>query len=74
MIVSVSGADAPANVGVDVTSKLPWVVVVTAQNVDADPVLMAYSDQSWAYADEARHCSFGAYDGGKRKGNCGFSC
>lgn len=74
VIGSVSGADAPANVGVGVTSKLPWVVVVTAQNVDADPVLMAYSDQSWAYADAAHHCNFGAYDSGKREGDCGFSC
>ena len=74
VIGSVSGADAPANVGVGVTSKLPWVVVVTAQNVDADPVLMAYSDQSWAYADAAHHCNFGAYDGGKREGDCGFAC
>lgn len=41
IIRSVSGADAPANVGVGVTSELPWFVVVTAQNVDANPVLMA---------------------------------
>lgn len=71
VISSASGADAPANFGVGVTNKLPWVVVVTAQNVDANPVLMAYSDQSWAFADVAHHCNFGAYDGGKEEGDCG---
>lgn len=40
VIGSVSGADTLANIGIGVTSKLPWVVVVTAQNVDEDPVLM----------------------------------
>lgn len=74
MIGSVSGADASVNVGIGVTSKLPWDVVVTAQNVDDDPVLMAYSDQSWAYADIAHQCNFGAYDSGKREGDCGFTC
>ena len=68
------GADAPAEKAVDVTSKLPYVLEVTAQNVDSDPVLFAYADQSWAYADVPHHCNFGKYDSGKREGDCGFSC
>lgn len=51
VIGGVSRADDPANFEFGVTSKLLWVIVVIAQNVDADPMLMAYSDQSWAYAD-----------------------
>ncbi|KAI4164669.1 MAG: hypothetical protein LQ342_001643 [Letrouitia transgressa] len=73
-IGQVIGAEAPAGKAVPVTSKLPFVLDVTAQNVDADPVSFAYSDQSWAYADVAHHCNFGAYDSGNREGDCGFSC
>lgn len=73
-IGEVLGAEAPAGKPVEVNSKLPWVMLVTAQKVDADPVLFAYSDQSWAYADVAHHCNFGKYDSGNREGDCGFSC
>lgn len=73
-IGSIEGADAPAGKGVDVTSALRYVLVVTAQNVDDDAVLFAYSDQSWGSNDQEHHCDFGAYDSGSRQGDCGFSC
>ncbi|KAI4207531.1 MAG: hypothetical protein LQ346_000463 [Caloplaca aetnensis] len=50
-IGEVLGAEAKAGQAVGVTGKLPYVMLVTAQNVDEDPVLFAYADQSWAYAD-----------------------
>ncbi len=73
-IGEVLNAEAKAGQAVGVTGKLPYVMLVTAQNVDEDPVLFAYADQSWAYADAAHQCNFGQYDGGKREGDCGFSC
>ncbi|KAL8855843.1 MAG: hypothetical protein Q9178_007527 [Gyalolechia marmorata] len=73
-IGEVLGADPLAGEPIEITSKLPHVMLVTTQKVDADPVLFAYSDQSWAYADVAHQCNFGQYDSGKREGDCGFSC
>ena len=67
-------AEAPAGVAVGVTSKLPHVLLVTAGEVDADPVLFAYGDQTWAYADVAHKCNFGEYADGDREGDCEFSC
>ena len=67
-------ADAPSGQGVGVTSALPLVLIVTAQNVDDDAVLFAYGDQSWGSNDQPHQCNFGAYDSGKREGDCGFSC
>ncbi|MCJ1469288.1 hypothetical protein MMC07_007921 [Pseudocyphellaria aurata] len=68
------GAVAQNGVGVDVTSKLPWVLVVTAQRVDDDAVLFSYSDQSWGSNDQEHHCNFGGYEDGNRDGDCGFNC
>lgn len=73
-IGSVLGADAPAEVAVDVGSALPYVLEVIAQNGDDDAVLFRYGDQSWGSNDQAHHCDFGAYDSGNRNGDCGFSC
>lgn len=73
-IGEVNGADAPAGVGVGVTSALPYVLMVTAQNLDADAVLFAYGAQNWGSNDQEHFCDFGAYDGGKREGDCGFTC
>ncbi len=47
LIGRVAGADAPAGVGVDVTSTLPNVMVVTTGKVDADAVLFNYGAQAW---------------------------
>lgn len=58
--------DAPAGQGVGVTSALPYVLMVTAQNVDADAVLFKYADQSWGSNDQPHHCNFGKYDSGSR--------
>lgn len=73
-IGGVERAQAPAFQGVVVTSQLPYTLIVTAENVDRDPVLFDYAGQHWAYADAAHHCNFGAYDSGARQGDCGFSC
>lgn len=66
--------EAPAGKAVSVDSKVPFVLEVTAQKVDADPVLFAYAYQTWAYADVAHQCNFGKYDSGNPEGDCGFSC
>ncbi|KAH8818866.1 hypothetical protein DL96DRAFT_1684436 [Flagelloscypha sp. PMI_526] len=69
---SVGPKDAPANVGIDVTSKLPFVMIVTAQNVDDDPIKFAYAGQN--FDSNAAQCSVGGYDSGKREMDCGFTC
>lgn len=69
-----TGAMAKTGVAVAVDSRLPFVMIVTTQNVDKDPVLFRYSGQSWDSNDQAHHCNFGAYDNGNRDGDCGFTC
>ena len=73
-IGGVQRAEAPAFQGVAVSSQLPWMLIVTAENRDEDPILFDYAGQHWAYADVAHGCNFGAYDSGNRDGNCGFTC
>ena len=68
------GAVAKNGVGVGVTGKLPWVLVVTAQSVDHDAVLFNYSDQAWGSNDQEHHCNFGGYENGNRDGDCEFNC
>ncbi|KAH8832496.1 hypothetical protein DL96DRAFT_1704558 [Flagelloscypha sp. PMI_526] len=63
---------APANGGVDVTSKLPNVMVVTAQNIDEDPIKFAFGGET--FDSNAAQCSVGRYDNGKREMDCGFTC
>ncbi|KAL2055058.1 hypothetical protein ABVK25_004880 [Lepraria finkii] len=65
-------ADAPGGQGVDVDSALPEVLIVTAQNVDSDPVQFAYAGQSWD--SNSGQCSVGGYDSGSRQIDCGFTC
>ncbi|KAL8691243.1 MAG: hypothetical protein Q9218_003483 [Villophora microphyllina] len=65
-IGKVTNQDAPGAQGVDVTSALPYVLIVTAQNVDADAVLFKYTDQSWGSNDQPHHCNFGNFGGGNR--------
>ena len=65
-------ADAPGGQGVDVDSALPLVLIVTAQDVDDDPVKFAYGDQSWD--SNSDQCSVGGYDSGSRQMDCGFTC
>ncbi|KAH8832495.1 hypothetical protein DL96DRAFT_1676921 [Flagelloscypha sp. PMI_526] len=64
--------DAPANHPIDFTSKLPFVMIVTAQNVDANPIKFAYAGQN--FDSDAAQCSVGAYDSGKREMDYGFTC
>lgn len=73
-IGGVQRAEAPAFRGVAVPSQLPWLLIVTTENRDEDPILFDYAGQHWAYADVAHACNFGAYDGGDRDGDCGFTC
>ena len=65
-------ADAPSGQGVDVDSALPAVFIVTAMNVDSDPVQFAYNGASWN--STAAQCGFGDYDSGSRNMECGFTC
>jgi len=67
-IGQVLNQDAPAGQGVDVDGALPYVLIVTAQNVDADAVQFAYAGQTWDSNDQSHYCSFGAYDSGSRYG------
>lgn len=59
---------------VTVNSKLPNPVIITTEGVDADPVLMAVGADHFGSNDQEHHCNFGAYDSGKREGDCGFAC
>lgn len=63
-----------ANEGYTLTSKLPLGLVVTAGDIDSDPVYFAYGGEIWGSADAEHHCNFGSYDNGKRDGDCGFTC
>lgn len=74
LIGELNGADAPAWQGVGSTSRLPYVLIATTGNVDADPVLFDYADQHWGSNDQQHYCNFGAYDSGSRNGDCGFTC
>lgn len=65
-------ADAPGGAGVGVTSALPWVLIVTAENVDDDPVQFAYAGSAWD--SNSSQCSVGGYDSGSRNMDCGFPC
>lgn len=65
-------ANAPGGVGVGVTSALPWVLIVTALNVDEDPVRFAYAGSAWD--SNSPQCSVGKYDSGSRNMDCGFPC
>jgi len=68
LIGSVDHATSPAGV----TSSLPYVLIVTAGNGDSDPVSFDYAGQHWA--SNSGQCSTGAYDGGSRNMDCGFTC
>lgn len=67
-IGQVLNQDAPSGQGVDVDSALPYVLIVTAQNVDEDAVLFNYAGQAWGSNDQEHDCNFGAYDSGSRYG------
>ena len=65
-IGQVLNQDAPSGQGVDVDSALPYVLIVTAQNVDEE-ILFNYAGQAWDSNDQQQdQCSFGLYDGGLR--------
>ena len=64
--------DAPSGQGVNAGSRLPHYVIVTAQDIDDDPLLFAYAGQNWTSDDD--QCKFGGYEDGNREGDCGFLC
>ena len=63
-----------ANAGYTLTSKLPHGLVVTAGAIDADPVYFDYNGLIWGSNDQEQSCNFGGFEGGKREGDCGFTC
>ena len=65
-------ADAPTGQGVDVDSRLPAVLILTAGSVDSDPIQFAYNGASWD--SNSAQCSVGDYDSGSRNLDCGFTC
>ncbi|KAH8809633.1 hypothetical protein DL96DRAFT_1821880 [Flagelloscypha sp. PMI_526] len=52
--------DAPANVPINLDSKLPFVMIVTAQNIDDDPIKFAYAGQN--FDSNAGQCSVGRHN------------
>jgi hypothetical protein len=56
-------------------SKLPLPFVVNSRVIDSDPVDFEYDGVRWdSNNKDTHHCSVGAYDGGKREIDCGFTC
>ena len=64
----------------NVNSNLPYVLVITADGGDADPVKFAYGGQNWDSKDSAVHQSNlgtkadDGYKDGNREGDMGFTC
>lgn len=67
-IASLNHATTP----VDVTSALPYALIVTTGNGDSDPVSFDYAGQHWD--SNSGQCSVGAYGSGSRNMDCGFTC
>ena len=61
---------------VEVTSKLPYVFVITTPPPyhDKEAIYFDYAGQHFGSNDQEHQCNFGAYDGNKREGDCGFTC
>ncbi len=55
-----------------VTSLLPWTLVITPGHLDSDPIRFSYADQHWD--SNSAQCKFGGYENGNREGDCGFQC
>ncbi|KAJ5114303.1 hypothetical protein NUU61_000062 [Penicillium alfredii] len=64
----------PAIKILDKTSKLPYDLVISTDRDDHKSVCFWYADQWWCDSDAAHECNFGQYDGGKREGDCKFTC
>ncbi|KAI1373991.1 hypothetical protein F4677DRAFT_427844 [Hypoxylon crocopeplum] len=54
-----------------ITSELPYGLILTTGSVDSDPITFAYAGQTWS---SSSGCSTGAYSGGNRDMDCGFTC
>lgn len=57
----------------DMDSNLPYVLVINTGGADTSPLDFSYAGTTWTDSD-ATHCKFGAYSGGSRNGDCGFTC
>lgn len=72
-------AKTKADVPINISSKLPYQLIVTAAlpgsvpDTDAEPLNFAYGGDFWSSNDSAR-CSVGNYDSGARHMDCGFAC
>ena len=69
----------PKTKALSVDSQLPYVLVVTADGLDDDPVKFAYGSQSWDSSDASHQSNMGTgpehgYENGKREGDMGFQC
>uniref|UniRef100_A0A0W0EZ54 Putative glycoside hydrolase family 55 protein n=1 Tax=Moniliophthora roreri TaxID=221103 RepID=A0A0W0EZ54_MONRR len=73
IIGTLNHAVGKANTPVTVPSQLKDPLVLTAGNVDADPVTFTYKGTTFK-SDDDNHCKMGAYDSGNRDGDCGFTC
>ncbi|KAF1987464.1 hypothetical protein K402DRAFT_420275 [Aulographum hederae CBS 113979] len=57
-------------------SVLPWDVIVSTGANDEDPLGFWFAEQFWTSNDNIgdHQCNFGRYNGGRRTGECKFSC
>jgi hypothetical protein len=68
------GINLPTDQQHPVSSKLPMTITVKAPATDGDAIWFFYGSNSWTSNDQPHQCNFGPYDGGKREGDCGFTC
>lgn len=72
-IGSVQGVEGLQGKHFDVSSHLPYEVLVEAGGVDEDAVLLKYAGDHWDTNNEQR-CTMGSYGDMKREGDCSFKC
>lgn len=64
--------DSPTGQFEGTDSQLPYVFETACGPVDSSPISFKYAAQSWQ--STSSQCSVGAYSGGSRQMDCGFSC
>lgn len=82
VIGTLGKTQAPTGQGVNVTGKMPYPLVVTAEGIDSDPLDFSYNGLNWKSNDTisggGTKCKTGSkangYDSGKREMDCGFGC
>jgi hypothetical protein len=58
----------------DIISKLPAPLRIIAGATDDSVAKFEYNGQYFGSNDQEHSCNFGQYSGGKREGDCGFTC